>query len=135
MSTTSRIAVKIKDGYRAIYCHWDGYTSYMYPMLIENYNSKEKAEELVSLGNASFIEKNIAPPKGEYHHFTNPYPETSVFYHRDRGEEFRSSFYSTKDQLLKVDWFVYIWEDGKWTAYQNGKEAIMTEEFTIGAKQ
>ena len=33
MSTNSTIAVKTEKGYEGIYCHWDGYPEYMYPLL------------------------------------------------------------------------------------------------------
>ena len=122
MSTNSTIAVKTERGYKAIYVHWDGYFSYMYPMLSENYSSQERAEDLVTLGDASFIAKRLVPSLGSGHSFDNPEEDVCIFYHRDRGEDFHSKFYVNKDDVLKSQYYVYIFEDGEWKAYQGGAE-------------
>ena len=59
MATNSIIAVKVNDDYKSIYVHNDGYFDYMYPMLDTWYNSQERAEALVNLGDASFIAKRL----------------------------------------------------------------------------
>ena len=122
MSTNSTIAVKTNKGYKAIYVHNDGYFSYMYPMLSENYESLERATALVSFGDASFIAKRIMPSVGSNHSFEHPEEDVCVFYHRDRGEDFHSSFYQTKEEVLKTQFYVYIFEDGQWKAYEGCKE-------------
>ena len=122
MSTNSTVAVKTDNGYDAIYVHWDGYFSYMYPMLSENYASLERAEALVSFGDASFIAKRIMPSVGSDHCFEKPEEDVCVFYHRDRGEDFHMTHYQNKTDLLKSDYYVYVFEDGEWKAYQGGVE-------------
>ena len=122
MSTNSTIAVKTNKGYKAIYVHNDGYFNYMYPMLDTWYNSPERAEALVNLGDASFIAKRLCPSKDSNHHFDHPEEDVCIFYHRDRGEELYVSFYPTKEDILTAQYYVYIFEDGRWKAYQGGVE-------------
>jgi hypothetical protein len=123
MSTNSRIAVKTEEGYKTIYCHYDGYPEYMYPKLKNNYNTEEKALELVSFGDASSINEKIAPTK-DYHSFNYPEDRVCVFYHRDREEpwEFcKHRTYQTKEEIFEIEYYVYIFEDGKWTCYEDGR--------------
>jgi hypothetical protein len=125
MSTNSTIAVKTDDGYKSIYCHWDGYFDYMYPMLDIWYNSQERAEALVNLGNASFIAKRLCPSQDSNHSFDHHEEDVSVFYHRDRGESWehnKPKVRATKEEVLSVQYYVYIFEDNKWRAYQGGEE-------------
>lgn len=119
MSTNSIIAAKTNEGYKAIYCHSDGYPSYMYPMLRDYYGSQEMAEALVSLGDASFIDKQLTPPKNSNHSFDNRVDGVSVFYHRDRGEswEYNAPAIYPKDEVLNMQYYVYIFEDGCWNVY------------------
>ena len=86
MSTNSGIALRSGETFQTIYCHWDGYPSYMLPMLRENYNSVELASMLISMGDASYINKLIGPNPNKPHDFLNPQEDVCVFYHRDRGD-------------------------------------------------
>ena len=125
MSTNSTVAVKTDAGYNIIYVHWDGYFGYMYPMLSENYASLERATALVSFGDASFIAKRIMPSKGSDHSFERPEEDVCVFYHRDRGEPWehnKPEVKATKEEVLKTQYYVYIFEDDRWRAYQGGVE-------------
>ena len=127
MATNSFVAVKTDKGYKAIYVHNDGYFSYMYPMLDTWYNSQERAEALVSFGDASFIAKRLCPSPDSDHCFGNPEEDVCVFYHRDRGEDLVISTYYRKAELFKRQYYVYIFEDGRWKAYQAGVEVDSCE--------
>lgn len=126
MSTSAAVAIRTATkGYKAIYVHNDGYFSYMYPMLSENYASLERAEAIVSFGDASFIAKRIMPSQDSDHSFDNPEKDVCIFYHRDRGEPWcrnEPTFCLTKDEVLNWQYYAYIFEDGQWRAYQGGKE-------------
>lgn len=125
MSTNSTIAVKTDSGYKAIYCHWDGYPSYMYPLLRDWYGTPERAEALVSFGDASSIDKRLVPSQDSGHSFNRPENDVCVFYHRDRGEPWHQNeptFYLTKGEVLKSQYYTYIFEDNMWRAYQGGVE-------------
>ena len=123
MSTQCGVAIKTEKGYETIYVHSDGYPGYMWPMLTKNYNSEELAAKLVSLGDASYIDEKLEPTS-DFHKFGTPEPGVSMFYHRDRGEEWedvKPSCY-TKRLLFNQFYYSYIWEDGCWTAYQGGRK-------------
>ena len=60
MSTRSAIAIVHDDGtVTSIYCHHDGYPSYMLNMLKDNYSEEEKVKELINLGDLSSVEKYL----------------------------------------------------------------------------
>ena len=86
MATRSTIAVQHADGtVSQIYAHWDGYLSHNGRILFEAYNTQERAEALVALGDISSLDRSIEQPAG--HSFNKPVEGCTVFYGRDRGEE------------------------------------------------
>ena len=92
MSTNSRLRAvypteKGTMRLKPIYCHWDGYPSNMLPLLNENYNTIEKVEELMALGNLSYLAERVKPEPEEEHSFDKPIRDITVAYHRDRGED------------------------------------------------
>tara|TARA_R110000823_G_scaffold287824_1_gene406079 strand:+ start:210 stop:599 length:390 start_codon:yes stop_codon:yes gene_type:complete len=73
MATRSNIAIENQDKtVSVIYCHNDGYIDGVGKLLQENYNTREKMEELIALGDISSLGETI---------------EETVAYHRDRGEK------------------------------------------------
>jgi hypothetical protein len=94
MSTNSRLRMVLPSGkaLKPIYCHWDGYPEHHLPILREHYNTVEKAEELLSLGNISVLAPKVKPDPGMEHSFENPIRDltgrmdVTIAYHRDRGE-------------------------------------------------
>ena len=91
MSTRSTIAIERKDGTRtAIYCHWDGYIEGVGVTLQLAYNTAEKVEELLKLGNISSL-RYYTEPKTSEHNFEHPEEDVCVAYCRDRGEDFAQS--------------------------------------------
>jgi hypothetical protein len=120
MSTQCGVAIKKENGYETIYVHSDGYPAYMWPVLTKHHNSEEHATKIVSLGDASFIDELIEPTS-DYHTFGMPEPRVSMFYHRDRGEDFHNITYKTKRELFSSYYYSYIWEDGKWNCYVGGR--------------
>ena len=98
MSTHSYIGVIEEDGtLKYVYCHSDGYPSYLGRMLLTYYNTPELATGLVNLGDLSMVRsmvrKRLVPDKGEYHTFKKPVREgpkggITTAYHRDRKERF-----------------------------------------------
>jgi hypothetical protein len=56
MSTRSRIGLELSDGsVISSYCHFDGYPEYNDRILRTHYNTREKVEELIDLGDCSSI--------------------------------------------------------------------------------
>lgn len=124
MSTQCGIAIKTEKGYETIYVHSDGYPEYMWPMLTDNYNSEELAKKLVSLGDASYIDRLIEPTS-DFHKFGTPEPDVSMFYHRDRGEDWNDvapTNYFTLDEISNQFYYVYLWKDGHWNFYKGGRK-------------
>lgn len=93
MSTPSFIGVLYKEGIiKFVYCHSDGYPSYLGKMLLKHYNTPELATALVDLGSLSMVRERLAPDEGETHTFDTPVrhgPKGGVTtaYHRDRGDD------------------------------------------------
>ena len=54
MSTNSRIGLRLEDGsILSVYHHWDGYPEWLGVTLKQQYNTREKIEELIDGGNMS----------------------------------------------------------------------------------
>ncbi len=85
MSTRSRIAIKISDSeFKSVYCHNDGYPSWVGKTLLNHYNTKELALALIALGDLSSLHESIEKPEG--HSFDHRIEGYTVAYTRDRGE-------------------------------------------------
>ena len=118
MSTRSHIGIREKGIFiKYVYCHFDGYTiNGVGQMLFEHYKDEEKVKKLISLGDISFLEKNINPSKDSNHSFYTPEKDVTVFYHRDRGDE-KSEAWKTYDFQYypnKMIEYVYLFENGEW---------------------
>lgn len=127
MATQCGIAIKTEKGYDTIYVHSDGYPDYMWPMLTENYNSEELAAKLVGFGDASYIDEKLEPTE-DFHKFGTPEPRVSMFYHRDRGEDWedvKPECYNKKE-IFNQFYYSYIWEDGSWHFYKGGRKVYGT---------
>jgi hypothetical protein len=131
MSTNSSIAVKKSDGViQSIYCHWDGYPSHNGKMLLKHYNSQEKAEQVISLGDLSFLDASMEKPEG--HSYDNAVKGYSVAYGRDRGEEDTEA-----NTIADYKWensnhpYNYFWDGEKWLV--NGE--VLTQEIVNKGKQ
>jgi hypothetical protein len=101
MSTRGYIAIKENDKYKTIYHHWDSYPEYLGKLLLKHYSDINKVKEAISKGDASLWKRNINPPKNAIHNYENAYPDTSIFYHRDRKEDLNISYFHTKKSLIK----------------------------------
>jgi hypothetical protein len=56
MSTRSTIAIELADGtVKQVYCHSDGYLSYVGRVLFEHYSDPAKLERLIELGDLSML--------------------------------------------------------------------------------
>lgn len=87
MGTRSRIGYYDieKNQVVSVYCHWDGYPSYNGRILLNHYNTLEKAKQLVSGGDISSLGESCECPDG--HCFENKVNGYTVYYGRDRGEK------------------------------------------------
>lgn len=127
MSTHCGIAVKQDTGYMVVYCHHDGYPEYMLPMLRDNYNTEELAVKLVNFGDASSIREKLEPTTAA-HSFNKPEDNVCIFYNRDLKESWfdvSPEYYLQHEKLSLVSgyYYLYLFEDGCWTFYNNGRKA------------
>jgi hypothetical protein len=85
MATRSMIGKQQEDGtIKAIYCHYDGYPEGVGQTLADYYQTSDKVDELLNLGDLSVLRQEI----GEKQDFNKPTNEDwSLAYGRDRGEE------------------------------------------------
>ncbi len=146
MSTRSRIGVEQKDGrVISVYCHFDGYPNGTGSTLLRCYNTYEKANEVVALGDLSSLNINLCPlpeaelefwyPKNEgdkcpiikTHSFDRQQKGVTVAYHRDRKEEFRQLKNTSVTEFVPgTDWgfpweeWGYLFKDGKWLVWNVG---------------
>lgn len=101
MATRSRIGIQAGDVVQHIYCHWDGYPDGVGRCLIEHYNTKAKASELILRGNL----KALYPSLRESDYFDEPHSQCLL------------SNYIT---AAKFSDFVYLFnEQDEWTVYDN----------------
>ena len=87
MSTRSFIFVEQDDGsYKGVYCHSDGYLTYNGAMLLDHYNSRDKANEIIALGDLSLLCENLYPDPDKPHGFDydKRQEDVTVAYGRDR---------------------------------------------------
>lgn len=129
MSTRSYIGELYNDGsVLFIYCHFDGYPEHHLPILNENYDTPEKVQELLALGNISVLAPRVAPNPDENHSFDHPVSGVVIAYHRDRGEELETCTARSRKEFEKyVDDSVsygYLFEEstGEWICYDPYEE-------------
>lgn len=99
MSTRSMIAKQIaEDEYLAVYCHQDGYLSHNGALLLDCYNTPEKVDALLALGELSHLGKDMEAAPHEIADLKGMEGVT-VGYCRDRGEAYRKPESYTLEEL------------------------------------
>jgi hypothetical protein len=130
MSTRCLIAEKVHDGYRAIYCHNDGYPGGVGVTLQNYYRTTTKIELLLNQGDISILGTEPIDRNGEKywnlfdknteHYF--PTKENTISY-KSRGENAPATLYPTINSMRQeygIE-FIYVWQNGHWTCYKNYK--------------
>ena len=87
MSTHAAIGYLENERAHYVYCHSDGYPSYLGRMLLKYYNTEKLAKELVQFGDLSMVRERVAPNPGEKHSFDHPVYSyhTAVMIAKDLG--------------------------------------------------
>ena len=135
MATNAFIGFRENNSITYIYNHSDGYLEHLGKILIEHYNSEEKAKALVNLGDVSVVKEKLAPENGSNHSFDNRQEGVSVFYNRDRGENWddikpihiENTVFENPDYTI-VYIYVYDVEEQAWLFTRNGKDFENLEE-------
>ena len=130
MATRSTITIINNEGkFETIYCHNDGYIEWNGKILNENYNTIEKAQELVDLGQISSLYPKIKP-EGE-HSFESPEEGVTVAYGRDRGETGVEKDVSDSFRDCQKGEYNYLFVNGAWVVESEyGKSGIVSELLT-----
>lgn len=114
MSTNASIAVEHKDNtVSVVYLHYDGSVNWAGKTLVRHYNTLEKAEQLVALGDISVLGERIEPI-GE-HSFAKRESGTNVYYNRDRGENTVIDHYDSIQDYMRnniQEEYNYIFTEG-----------------------
>lgn len=132
MGTRSTITAKKADGtYIAAYCHWDGYPSHNGKILVDHYNSQERAEELLGHGDMSFLDERCDKPDG--HSYENRIKGCTAFYHRDRGEDWDQTKPKVGPTIESVRMksgqeFEYLWDGEKWLVGGEPVETVLSRK-------
>jgi hypothetical protein len=114
MSTRSTISIQTPEGdIRTIYCHYDGYFSHNGALLHTHYNTQEKVEELIALGDLSSLCEKLTPDPTSPHSFDAPQEDVTVAYHRDRGEELHIDRPISIHEINSQE-YNYIFKEGAW---------------------
>lgn len=109
--------------YESIYGHHDGYLNHTGVILLTSYDTIEKVKELIAMGDFSVLHHSL---------------EDSVFYCRDRNEDFyltkAASYRSLSDIPLQS--YNYVFNGASWFYFQEGKIALkpLTIEAIKGAR-
>lgn len=125
MSTRCRIGLRNEDGsITSIYCHNDGYPSYVGEVLVKNYKTEDKIKELLALGDLSGLgtepvdNPNAWAPysSGKY---SELHPDNMCDTYKSRGENCPAKTSRRLDDYLKLtgdSWgeYAYLFEDVCW---------------------
>lgn len=108
MSTRSKIAIRRKDGsLQGIYCHFDGYLNYAGEILEKFYDTTEKVENLISLGNLAKLGFK---------------PADCFAYCRDGGEDLK--FWTNEEQFN----YTYVEDLHRWMVLYRDSSGTRIEE-------
>ena len=114
MATRSFICRLLPDNsVTGVYCHYDGYPDGVGATLKEYYQNPQKVDELLALGDLSELNSDL---------------ETTVTYHRDRGEDLAPNrvYPSVIDAVAQSPQdlgaeYVYVFGPQGWAAFETKK--------------
>ena len=114
MGTRSRIGIQLADeSILSVYCHYDGYPEFNGVKLVEHFNSRDAATELIDGGDISCLWTNAG--------WNNEVlPETGPLYYSSRlpsdNTEPRYDM-SLGTYLANGEEYAYLFANGKWVCY------------------
>lgn len=114
MSTRSTISIQTPSVLRSIYCHYDGYLSGVGALLHTYYNTEEKVNALIDLGDLSILGEKLIPNPDAPHSFVKPQEGVTVAYYRDRGENNLYIARPISIHDINSQEYNYIFKDGAW---------------------
>ena len=120
MGTKGNIIAQVDDEWRMIYVGYDSYLSSLGRMLLKHYQDVEKIEQLVSLGDCSYVGRELTS-------------NLTTAYHRDRHEpwddvQYRVFASCEEAQNAADESYVYVRKGGKWWWAHHGDFEELTED-------
>ena len=118
MSTRALIGVVQDDQtIKSVYHHFDGYPEWLGTVLEDKYNSKEKANHLISGGDMSccWTQSRWLANGGQ-----GKVPYYGPQYYTGRGERLRITTTDNFEEFTELDCdneYSYLFKDGKWHGY------------------
>ena len=118
MATRSRIGLQLADeSILSVYCHWDGYPEFNGVKLVEHFNSRDAAAELIDGGDISALWTNAG--------WNNePLPEVGPHYYSSRGEDLPPRLDADLCEFLLSDnseeysyLYTGLYGESKWVCY------------------
>lgn len=109
MATRSNIGIEENGNVKYVYCHWDGYPSWVGAILKKYYNTEEKVKNLIELGSISSLARSL---------------DETIFYIRDGNEKYSSckpltttikEYINHGDPMIE---YLYLYnKDNGWVCY------------------
>jgi hypothetical protein len=98
-------------------------------MLINHYTSRERIEQLLSLGGLCCLGKELYPDPNKTHNSDVQQKDVCVFYSRDRGEDFESNqkFQIDLEKIYReedVDYCYVFTKDDQWLYFYTHERSI-----------
>ena len=140
MSTCSYVGILNADGsVEMIYVHSDGYPTGNGKILRDYYNTEDRVRAMIALGDASEISSYLSKADIENHNSTS-FPRACVFYHRDRGDEWReckACYAENVEKAFKeacanlMDWFYIFTPDGSGGGTWEVRKTTVDSSFSL----
>ena len=115
MGTRSRIGIQLADeSILSVYCHYDGYPEFNGVKLVEHFNSRDAATELIDGGDISALWTNLGWNR-------ETLPETGPLYYSSRGEDSPPRLDADLCEYLlavNAEEYHYLFRNGKWVCYE-----------------
>ena len=128
MSTRSIIAKQIgEDQYLTIFCHYNGYPDDNGARLVKHYNTPERVDALLALGDLEILREKTEPSPQTPHTADAPQPGVTVAMRRDMELSGCEAVEMIREELIEPEYegieYTYIFnQDGKWLYFPVGEE-------------
>lgn len=128
MSTRSIIAKQVgEDKYLTIFCHYNGYPDDNGATLLKHYNTPERVDALLALGDLEFLREKIEPTPQTPHTAGFPQSGVTVAMQRDMNLSGCEAVEMTREELIEPEYegieYTYVFsQDGKWLYFPTGEE-------------
>lgn len=125
MATRSFIAIQDGTIFRDIYCHNDGYLGNNGFKLKNFYNTFDRVNKLIELGDISSLGHQLSNDDI----VENTDGSVTLAYGRDRNEEGTFARVCNSENKLRTDEYNYLFKDGVWywRTYKDKKFRVLTD--------